>query len=142
MSIQSIAIPSTATRTSPKAHTVYQVQIATPVRTWDVYRRYSDFESLAAELKSETGRDVQGEGLPAKHPWSLRRSVDDAKVRWLTSARSDNSTNSLSLLVSAQLIEDRRVALEAYLRHILSHKDRVWRNSVRDAHHVIMGINR
>lgn len=80
MSIQSITIPSYETRLNPKAHTAYRIQISTPVRTWDVYRRYSDFESLVQELKSETGRDVEGEGLPGKHGWSLRRSVDDVKV--------------------------------------------------------------
>ncbi|KAL7416651.1 hypothetical protein BDY24DRAFT_405882 [Mrakia frigida] len=106
MSIQSITIPSYETRLNPKAHTAYRIQISTPVRTWDVYRRYSDFESLVQELKSETGRDVEGEGLPGKHGWSLRRSVDDVK-----------------------LIEERRTSLESYLRHILSHKEKTWRSS-------------
>ena len=80
MSIQSITIPGYETRYSPKTHTAYRIQISTPVRTWDVWRRYSDFESLVQELKSETGRTVDGEGLPPKHAWSIRRSVDDVKV--------------------------------------------------------------
>lgn len=80
MSIQSITIPTTTTRPNPKPHTAYKIVISTPVRTWDVWRRYSDFESLAAELKSEAGKEVDGEGLPGKHPWSFRSSVNDVKV--------------------------------------------------------------
>ncbi|CDZ98372.1 VAM7 [Phaffia rhodozyma] len=106
MSIQSILIPATQTRQSPAPHTVYQVRITTGVRSWDVYRRYSDFESLVQELRSETGKDVDGEKIPPKRVWSLKKSINDQK-----------------------LIEERRVGLESYLRHILSHRNPVWRTS-------------
>lgn len=81
MSIQSIVIPLTQTRPSPKPHTVYQIKVSTGVRSWDTWRRYSDFESLVQELKSETGKDVEGESIPPKSIWSFRKSVGNQKVR-------------------------------------------------------------
>lgn len=84
MSIQSISIPTTSTRTpaSGKAYTVYHIALGTPVRAWDVQRRYADFESLAREIRAEVGRDVEGEALPGKKVWGLKRSVNDQAVSW------------------------------------------------------------
>lgn len=92
MSIQSISIPTTSTRSpaSSKPYTVYHISIHTPVRAWEVQRRYSDFESMAREIKAETGREVDGESLPGKRVWGLKRSVNDQAVRLrdlLTAAR-------------------------------------------------------
>jgi regulator of vacuolar morphogenesis len=86
------------TRPNPKPHTAYKVLISTPVRTWDVWRRYSDFESLAGELKSETGKEVDGEGLPGKHPWSFRSSVNDTKVSHPTSLSATSSEDMITTL--------------------------------------------
>lgn len=84
MSIQTIAVPSSSTRTPAgggKAYTAYHITISTPVRAWAVDRRYSDFESLAREIQAEVGRSVQGESLPGKKVWGLKRSVNDHAVR-------------------------------------------------------------
>ncbi|WVR03454.1 hypothetical protein IAU60_000445 [Kwoniella sp. DSM 27419] len=106
--IQDITIISTKTVDQPKPHTVYVIQISTPIRTWTVSRRYSDFVSLHAELKSSTGKEPPGT-LPAKG-WriglGLGRSAGDEKT-----------------------IRERRVLLEQYLRLILTSKDSTWRQS-------------
>jgi regulator of vacuolar morphogenesis len=145
MSIQSIAVPSSSTRTPAnggKAYTAYHITLSTPVRAWAVDRRYSDFESLAREIEAEVGRPVLGERLPGKKVWGLRRSVNDHAVRRLPFVRfgipreRGGRPRSLApradmrpFLVRLQLIEERRIALEAYLRHILSHKDPAYRSS-------------
>ncbi|KAI9635919.1 uncharacterized protein MKK02DRAFT_36914 [Dioszegia hungarica] len=103
--IQNIAITSTQTVQQPKPHTTYTIQISTPIRTWTVARRYSDFIDLHAELTSSTGREPPGT-LPGKHVWSLTRSVYDDKI-----------------------IRERRVLLEQYLRSILTTKDTRWRQA-------------
>ncbi|WVF66230.1 hypothetical protein IAT40_000970 [Kwoniella sp. CBS 6097] len=102
--IQDITIISTKTVEEPKVHTVYVIQISTPTRTWTVQRRYSDFVSLHAELKSSVGKEPPG-NLPAKH-WSLTRGLGDEKM-----------------------IRERRVVLEQYLRLILTSKNASWRQA-------------
>ncbi|OCF40080.1 hypothetical protein I317_06093 [Kwoniella heveanensis CBS 569] len=102
--IQDITIISTKTVEQPKVHTVYVIQISTPTRTWTVQRRYSDFVSLHAELKSSVGKEPPGT-LPAKH-WSLTGRLGDEKM-----------------------IRERRVVLEQYLRLILTSKDASWRQA-------------
>ncbi|KAK4685564.1 regulator of vacuolar morphogenesis, partial [Tremellales sp. Uapishka_1] len=103
--IQNISIISTQTVPQPKPHTTYTIQISTPTRTWTVHRRYNDFLALHAELKVSTGKEPPGT-LPAKHSWTISRSVYDQK-----------------------LVRERRVLLETYLRAILTTKDNRWRTA-------------
>ncbi|WWC85762.1 uncharacterized protein L201_000628 [Kwoniella dendrophila CBS 6074] len=102
--IQSIKIISTEVVDTPKSHVVYVIQISTPIRTWTVKRRYSDFLSLDSELKSSVGKSPPG-NLPSKH-WSLIKGVGDEK-----------------------LIRERRIVLEQYLVLILTSKDPSFRQS-------------
>ncbi|KAK6905158.1 hypothetical protein L486_02382 [Kwoniella mangroviensis CBS 10435] len=102
--IQSIKIISTEVVDVPKSHVVYVIQVSTPIRTWTVKRRYSDFISLHSELKSSVGKEPPG-SLPAKH-WSLIKGVGDDK-----------------------LIRERRILLEQYLILILTNKDPSFRQS-------------
>lgn len=105
MDVQSITITSTQTVPQPKPHTTYTIQIATPTRTWTVQRRYNDFVALHTELKASTGKEPPGT-LPGKHNWTITRSVYNDEV-----------------------IRERRVLLEQYLRTILTTKDPRWRTS-------------
>ncbi|WVW81739.1 hypothetical protein I302_103735 [Kwoniella bestiolae CBS 10118] len=102
--IQSIKIISTEVVDVPKSHVVYVIQVSTPIRTWTVKRRYSDFISLHSELKSSVGKEPPG-SLPGKH-WSLIKGVGDDK-----------------------LIHERRILLEQYLVLLLTCKDPSFRTA-------------
>ncbi|KAH7345167.1 syntaxin [Rhizoctonia solani] len=108
--IQSIHIRSHETRTEPKPHTVYKVEVQGPVRSWLVWKRYSEFVDLDVELTKATG-DAPPAPLPPKHAFqisfSFRRTLNDEK-----------------------LLEERQSGLEAYLRAIVSAKDPKWRDNI------------
>ncbi|KAI0704869.1 syntaxin [Cytidiella melzeri] len=104
--IQAIYIRGTEERTTPKPHTVYRIEIQASVRSWQMWRRYSEFDDLHTELTKSTGSPPPAE-LPPKH-------------------------TTLSLFrvhTKPSLIEERRVGLELYLRAILSAKEEKWRES-------------
>ncbi|KAG9128295.1 hypothetical protein FRC07_001230 [Ceratobasidium sp. 392] len=106
--IQSVHIRSHETRPEPKPHTEYRIEVQGPVRSWQVWRRYSEFTDLDVELAKATGESPPAP-LPPKHAFSLsfRRSINDEK-----------------------LIEERRAGLETYLRAIVSAKDPKWRDNL------------
>jgi regulator of vacuolar morphogenesis len=104
--IQAIYIRGTEERTTPKPHTVYRIEIQASVRSWQMWRRYSEFVDLHTELTKSTGSSPPAE-LPPKHSTlSLFRS----------------HTNPA-------LIEERRQGLELYLRAILSAREDKWREA-------------
>ncbi|KAH9898461.1 syntaxin [Cubamyces lactineus] len=103
--IQAIHIPSWEERTQPKPHVVYRIEIRASVRSWQMWRRYSEFADLHVELTKSTGAAPPAP-LPPKHTLALFRS----------------NTNPA-------LLEERRAALETYLRAILAARDDRWRES-------------
>ncbi|QRV76125.1 hypothetical protein RhiJN_04140 [Ceratobasidium sp. AG-Ba] len=105
--IQSVHVRSHETRPDPKPHTVYRIEVQGPVRSWQVWKRYSEFTELHDELAKSTGESSPAP-LPPKHSLSLsfRRSINDEK-----------------------LLEERRAGLETYLRAIVSAKDPKWRDN-------------
>ncbi|KAI0094673.1 syntaxin [Irpex rosettiformis] len=104
--IQAIYIRGTEERTTPKPHTVYRIEIQASVRSWHMWRRYSEFVDLHTELTKSTSSPPPTE-LPPK------RSM-------LSPFRSHSNPT---------LIEERRAGLELYLRGILSAKEEKWRES-------------
>jgi regulator of vacuolar morphogenesis len=103
--IQAVHINGYEERSTPKPHTVYRIDIQAHVRSWQMWRRYSEFDDLHTELTKSTGSPPPGI-LPPKHKFSILRSHTDAK-----------------------LLEERRVGLEDYLRAIMSAKEDKWRES-------------
>ncbi|KDN39598.1 hypothetical protein RSAG8_08754, partial [Rhizoctonia solani AG-8 WAC10335] len=108
--IQSIHVRSHETRNEPKPHTVFKIEVQGPVRSWPVWKRYSEFVDLDVELTKATG-EAPPAPLPPKHSFqisfSFRRTLNDEK-----------------------LLEERRSGLETYLRAIVSAKDPKWRDNV------------
>ncbi|KAI0348096.1 Phox-like protein [Trametopsis cervina] len=104
--IQAIYIRGHEERTSPKPHTVYRIDIQASVRSWQMWRRYSEFVDLHTELVKSTGSAPPAE-LPPKHS---------------TLGLFRSHTNPA-------LIEERRIGLERYLRAILSTHEEKWRES-------------
>jgi regulator of vacuolar morphogenesis len=103
--IQAVHIHGYEERSTPKPHTVYKIDIQAHVRSWQMWRRYSEFDDLHTELTRSTGSPPPSV-LPPKHKFSILRSHTDAK-----------------------LLEERRVGLENYLRAIISAKEDKWRES-------------
>ncbi|KAG8959139.1 hypothetical protein FRC03_008402 [Tulasnella sp. 419] len=103
--IHAIFIRGHETRNEPKPHTVYRIEVQGPVRSWLVWRRYSEFDDLNTELISSTGAPPPAP-LPPKHTFSLRRTFNDEEI-----------------------IKERVQGLEGYLRGIVSSKDSKWRDA-------------
>ncbi|RUO97154.1 hypothetical protein BC936DRAFT_140890 [Jimgerdemannia flammicorona] len=102
--IQALFIRTTETRQDPKPHTVYCVQVQGPVRTWSLWKRYSEFDHLHTQFLRLFPKNPPPLNLPQKSIFQ-------------------------STLNNPPLIEDRRRGLEAYLRGILSSRDDRWRES-------------
>ena len=103
--IQAIHIPAYEDRTDPSPHIVYRIQITANVREWPMWRRYSEFADLHAELTKSTGSPPPA-ALPPKHSLSMFRSRSNPTI-----------------------LDGRKVALETYLRVIMSTKEDKWRES-------------
>ncbi|KNZ71412.1 Vacuolar morphogenesis protein 7 like protein [Termitomyces sp. J132] len=103
--IQAVCIRGYEERSVPKPHTVYRIEIQAHVRSWQMWRRYSEFDDLHTELTKAVGSPPPA-SLPPKHKFSFMRSRIDTK-----------------------LLEERRSGLENYLRAILSAKEDQWRES-------------
>ncbi|GJE93124.1 syntaxin [Phanerochaete sordida] len=103
--IKAIYIRSYEERTEPKPHTVYRIEIQATVRSWQMWRRYSEFADLHTELTKSTGAAPPAE-LPPKHSLSMFRSHNNPTI-----------------------LEERRQGLEQYLRAIVSARDDRWRES-------------
>lgn len=103
--IQALFIRGYEERSSPKPHTVYRIDIQAHVRSWQMWRRYSEFDDLHTDLTKSTGSPPPAP-LPPKQKFSILRSHSNTK-----------------------LLEERRVALETYLRAILGAKHDKWRES-------------
>lgn len=100
-----ITIPTTSVATPPdsKPFTQYTITLHLPLRFHVLQKRYSDFTALHQTLTTLVGAPPPAP-LPAKH--------------WFQSTVS-----------SPQLTEDRRAALEAYLKAIAESPDRRWRDT-------------
>ena len=103
--IQAVYVRGHEERPEPKPHVVFRIEIQAHVRSWTMWRRYSDFLDLHTELAKSTGAPPPAP-LPPKHALAMLRSrTDEARL------------------------EERRLGLEAYLRAIVSAKDDRWRES-------------
>ncbi|KAK7547089.1 hypothetical protein BKA81DRAFT_297519 [Phyllosticta paracitricarpa] len=98
-----ISIPNTTVSSTPKPFTIYNISIRQPLRTLTLAKRYTDFVKLHDALTGQTGAPPPAP-LPAKSWFS--RTVNNP-----------------------QLTEQRRVALEVYLRAIENDPDPRWRHS-------------
>ncbi|OJJ51347.1 hypothetical protein ASPZODRAFT_127413 [Penicilliopsis zonata CBS 506.65] len=98
-----ISIPTTSVSTSSPAYTIYNVTLRLPLRSFAVQKRYSDFVAFHQSLTAQVGA-VPPLPLPGKSWFS--NTVSNANLR-----------------------EERRKVLEAYLRAINEAVDPKWRSS-------------
>ncbi|RIA97208.1 hypothetical protein C1645_752766 [Glomus cerebriforme] len=102
--IQNVFVRDTETRLKPKPHIVYKVEVNAAVRTWSVWKRYSEFDELNDKLIRLFPSNPPPIEMPAKHYFT-------------------------STLGNPVLVEERRRGLEDYLRGVLFHKDDRWRET-------------
>ncbi|KAH9064207.1 syntaxin [Lactarius vividus] len=103
--IQAVYVRGHEERPEPKRHIVFRIEIQAHVRSWHMWRRYSEFVDLHTELTKSIGTPPPSP-LPPKHTFAMLRS-------------SKNEA----------LLEERRAGLEAYLRAVVSAKDSKWLDS-------------
>ncbi|KAH7104493.1 syntaxin [Auriculariales sp. MPI-PUGE-AT-0066] len=101
-----VTVPSHRQVTEPKTHIEFKIVASASVQTWDVWKRYSEFEQLHDDLEQNVGSAPPCE-LPPKHTFSLFRSMNDP-----------------------HMLEERRQGLERYLRTILATHDSKWRDDI------------
>jgi regulator of vacuolar morphogenesis len=112
--IQAVYVRGHAERLDPKPHVVFRIDIQAHVRSWQMWRRYSEFTDLHTELTKSVGAPPPS-ALPPKHAFAMLRSPKNEA-----------------------LLEERRAGLEAYLRAIVSAKDSRWLDTF--AFHDFLGI--
>jgi regulator of vacuolar morphogenesis len=100
--IQAVYVRGHEERIDPKPHVVFRIDIQAHVRSWQMWRRYSEFTDLHTELTKSVGAPPPSP-LPPKHAFAMLRSHKNEA-----------------------LLEERRAGLEAYLRAIISAKDSQW----------------
>ena len=100
-----ISIPTFSTAPLPKPHTVYNISLRLPLRSFSLQKRYSEFATLHSSLTSQTGT-APPFSLPPKSFFAFTSSTS-----------------------SPALAEDRRKGFEAYLNSINSGEDDRWRNT-------------
>ncbi|KAG2366593.1 hypothetical protein BDR07DRAFT_1395872 [Suillus spraguei] len=103
--IQAIYVRGHEERPDPKPHIVYRIEVQAHVRSWQMWRRYSEFVELHTELTKSTGSSPPAP-LPPKNSLSILRGP---------------------FRDSSSMTEERRAGLETYLRAIISAKDDKWR---------------
>ncbi|KAI0004320.1 syntaxin [Russula compacta] len=100
--IQAVYVRGHEERPEPKPHVVFRIDVQAHVRSWQMWRRYSEFVDLNTELTKSVGAPPPST-LPPKHALAMLRSPKNEA-----------------------LLEERRAGLEAYLRVIISAKDNRW----------------
>lgn len=106
--LESIAILKTEERDKPKPHTVYQISVTDlHKRTWQLWKRYSDFTSFHSDLTAECHNEPPLPLPPKSHSFFSWKSTSN----------------------NPELVAERKVALERYLRSMLASKDAKWRES-------------
>ena len=94
--IQAVFIRGHETRSSPKPHTVYRIEVQASVRSWHLWRRYSEFLDLHSELMQATGEQPPA-ALPPKHAsWTST----------LTLGRSGTTTKDENFLRMSLVVVD------------------------------------
>lgn len=122
MNLQGIYVRSHQERTEPDKHVAYAVEVHSPNRTWTVWRRYSEFETLIKDLEAELTRTASEKG---KETAAFASSSSSDKLPHLPPKRASLGSafikpwNGLTGKGDEQFIKDRQHGLETFLRALL-----------------------
>lgn len=122
--LQSISITRVENRTLPSPHIVYAVLVVLPVRSWTVYRRYSEFLTLHQTLlEASTGPHQQP---PAPFP---PKNTAQRTIKAITGLGGLLSKGETAKEMEEAQNRERRDGLERYLRAIVASTDSSWRET-------------
>ncbi|WFC98885.1 hypothetical protein MYAM1_001618 [Malassezia yamatoensis] len=113
-----VEVPTYEEREQPQPHIVYKIHVESLKDSWDVYRRYSEFVTLHATISPPMPPAPLPPKNLLKRSWKLVREVGGLFP-------SNPEQDSLDY----DAIEQRREALEFYLRAILAARDDQWRSN-------------
>lgn len=127
--LQGVSIPRYETRTSTaSSYTVYAVVVQLPVRSWTVYRRYSEFVRLDKNLAASASSSGEpgGAGKPAPRPLPPRERARE----WKKTFSGFLSFASVDAVHDDEMwLKQRMHDLELYLKDIVMDADASWRES-------------
>ncbi|PWZ03566.1 endosomal t-SNARE [Testicularia cyperi] len=136
--LQSISIPRYETRSSSTStYVVFAVVIQLPVRSWTVYRRYSEFVRLDKNLAAgasggASGAEPSGAGRPAPKPLPPKDRAREWKKTFsgfLSFAGGESTSASNADQDEQAWLRERKDALEQYLKAIVMDEEPAWRES-------------
>lgn len=121
--LQSISIPRTENRTLPTPHTVYAILVTLPVKSWFIFRRYSEFVTLHQNfISSNRFGGAPPAPLPPKH-------VARMTLKAITGLGGLMPKGEAARQTEEEQLSERKNGLEKYLRAILASPDDRWRES-------------
>ncbi|GAC75318.1 hypothetical protein PANT_15c00017 [Moesziomyces antarcticus T-34] len=127
--LQGVSIPRYETRTSTaSSYTVYAVVVQLPVRSWTVYRRYSEFVRLDKNLAASASSSGEpgGAGKPAPRALPPRERAREWKK---TFSGFLSFTSGDAAEEDEMWLKQRMHDLELYLKSIVMDADASWRES-------------
>lgn len=135
--LQGISIPRYESRSgTASSYIVYAVVIQLPVRSWTVYRRYSEFVRLDKNLaaapngpSSSSAGEPGGAGRPPPRTLPPRERAREWKKTFsgfLSFASGDQSGDGYD---EEMWLKERMQSLELYLKAIVMDEDAGWRES-------------
>ncbi|PWN34373.1 endosomal t-SNARE [Meira miltonrushii] len=121
--LQSISIPRTENRTLPTPHIVYAILVTLPVKSWFIFRRYSEFVTLHQNfISSARFGGSPPAALPPKH-------VARTTLKAITGLGGLMPKGEAARQTEEEQLSERKDGLEKYLRAILASPDDRWRES-------------
>ncbi|GAC93633.1 hypothetical protein PHSY_001198 [Pseudozyma hubeiensis SY62] len=133
--LQGISIPRYETRSSTaSSYNVYAVVIQLPVRSWTVYRRYSEFVRLDKNLAaspnaSSNAGEPGGAGRPPPRQLPPRERAREWKKTFSGFLSFASGTEEKGGMDEEMWLKERMSALEMYLKAIVMDEDGGWRES-------------
>ncbi|KAJ1978503.1 hypothetical protein H4R35_001881 [Dimargaris xerosporica] len=143
--VKNVAVPRYRRVASPDDHVEYQVVVQAAVKSWQLWRRYSDFEALHKALEAQCPHlPAPPESLPPKSwpqlAWDLGITNLSSKM-WTglvgpplpsDAKTACGPTGRPELPIDDRIrpkLEERRQGLQRYLRAILTAPEPGWRES-------------
>lgn len=123
MNLQGIYVRSHQERTEPDKHVAYAVEVHSPNRTWTVWRRYSEFETLLKDIESELATTATEKGKERAASSSSNQLPELPPKRASLGSAIIKPWKGLTGRGDEQFIKDRQHGLETFLRAILGSRE-------------------